>query len=113
MLAWSWIQHVIAGIMMLHLFVVMNASNPSLLDYLYGVFIFSHIFSLTSLLDFKKYSILVELFKMILGLVLLYIQDNTWYDLDGIIILPIIVYLMISMALNLFFLFERKDPISA
>ena len=69
--------------------------------------------SLTSLLDLKKYSILVELFKMILGLVLLYVQGNTWYNLDGIIILPIVVYLMISMSLNVFFLFERKDPISA
>jgi len=112
MLAWSWFQHFLAGIMMFHLFFVLDASNITPLDYLYGIFIFSHIFSLTSLLDLKSYSIIVEFFKMTLGLALLYVQNNSWYNLDGVIIVPIIVYLMISMALNLFFLFEKKDPIS-
>ena len=40
LLAWSWIQHLIAGAIMFHLFMVMDIENPSLLDYLYGLFLF-------------------------------------------------------------------------
>jgi hypothetical protein len=35
LITWSWIQHLIAGMMMFHLFTVMNVNTPLLLDYLY------------------------------------------------------------------------------
>ena len=49
LLTWSWIQHIIAGVIMFHLFTVMDIENPSLLDYLYGLFLFIHIYCKNSI----------------------------------------------------------------
>ena len=109
MLVWSWFQHIIAGIMMFHLFMVMNINNPSMLDYSYGFFIMIHIFSFTASLDYSKYSILAELFKSGLGLGLLYAQNNIWFDLSKIFSLFIIVYFLISFILTVNF-YLKKEP---
>jgi hypothetical protein len=107
-IAWTWIQHIIAGIMMFHLFTVMNIKTPSLMDYLYGLFLFIHIFSFTALLDHKKYSILVELFKMVFGLMLIYKQGNIWFNLSGIFVSCIMLYFVLSFLLALNFHFKHK-----
>ena len=112
MLAWSWIQHIIAGVMMFHLFTFMNYGKPSNIDYLYAVFIFSHIFSLTSLLDMKRYSMIAECFKMLLGFILIYIQNIAWYNLNGLVIIIIIGYLMLSSVLTAYFIFIRQRSLS-
>ena len=103
MIAWSWIQHVIAGVMMFHLFITMNIDSPSILDYFYGFFIFCHIFSFTSMLDHNKYSIIAESFKFVIGTTLLYVQGNIWFGLDEIISFLIIIYFIISLILSLKF----------
>ena len=100
MLYWSWFQHIIAGIMMFHLFIIMDISKPSILDYLYGLFIMLHIFSFTSALDYDKYSILAELAKSSLGIWLLYTQSNIWFDLNEIFSVLIILYFIISFILT-------------
>ena len=112
MLVWSWMQHIIAGIMMFHLFTVMNYGSPLVIDYLYAVFIFSHIFSLTSLLDLKRYSLIVESFKMLMGLILIYIQDIAWYNLNGLSVFIIIGYLFLSAFITAYFILIRKNTLT-
>ena len=107
MLGWSWIQHIIAGLMMFHLFMEMNIDNPSILDYSYAAFIIIHIFSLTAILDYSKYSIFAELFKVALGFLLIYIQDNTWFNLGELFVLFLMSYLLISLVLTFKFYFSN------
>ena len=108
MLIWSWIQHILAGMMMFHLFMVMNIDKPVNIDYLYGLFIIVHIFSFTSLLDNNKYSILAEFFKIILGFTILYIQDYAWFDLDGIFVIGIIGYFVLSIFFTFIFQLQNQ-----
>ena len=107
-LAWSWVQHIIAGAMMFHLFAIMDINSPSLLDYLYGIFLFAHIFSFTSRLDRSSYALFVELCKMMLGFYLLYIQDNIWFNLSEVFSIFIIAYLIVSFFLNANFHFRQN-----
>ena len=78
MLTWSWIQHIIAGVMMFHLFTIIDIESPSKLHYLYGTFIMVHIFSFTATLDYNKYCIVAEVLKIILGFSLLYYHNKVW-----------------------------------
>ena len=110
LLAWSWTQHIIAGLMMFHLFSIINIGNPSFLDYSYGVFLFIHIFSFTMILDHSRYSIIVEFFKMGLGFLLLYIQGNVWFNLSEISSLFIMIYFISSLILTInFHLIHREE----
>ena len=112
LLVWSWIQHIIAGAMMFHIFTVMDIEDPSLLDYLYGLFLFVHIFSFTAMLDHKKYVILAEFSKMVLGFVLIYVQGNVWYDIKGIFTLFIMFYFVLSFILTLNFYIKHKPVLA-
>ena len=103
MLGWSWVQHIIAGLMMFHLFMIMNINNPSILDYSYAAFIIIHIFSLTSILDYSKYSIMAEFVKMILGVLLIYYQNNIWFSLNSEFIIIPISYLLLSFGITIIF----------
>ena len=80
-LAWSWFQFSIALGLMLHMFSVIHNFQGEL-GYLYVAIIFVHIFSFTSLLDGKWYSIFAEFIKTVIVIFVLNIQDNTWYDLN-------------------------------
>jgi len=108
-LAWSWIQHIIAGLMMFHLFTVMNIGKPLLSDYLYGVFIFIHIFSFTAILDCSKHSIIAEFFKITLGVFLLYSQRNIWFNFSEIFFVGVILYFILSFILTIKFYLEQKS----
>jgi len=109
LIVWSWVQHILAGAMMFHLFTVMNIDSPTFLDYLYGIFLFIHIFSFTSILDHSKYSILAEFYKMILGFSLIYIQGNIWFNISGIFITFIIAYLILSFILTINFYLQHQS----
>ena len=88
-----------------HIFV----KNPSLLDYLYGGFLFIHVFSFTSMLDHSKYSIIAEFLKMLLGFTLLYIQGYIWFNISGIFVVGIIVYFIGSFVLTFNFYLKHKS----
>ena len=98
---------------MFHLFAVMDIENPSLLDYLYGVFLFIHIFSFTAMLDHSKYSIIAEFIKMVLGFTLLYIQGNIWFNLSGIFSICMIAYFILSFLLtfNFYLINSKYNPL--
>ena len=102
LISWSWLQHVIAGIVMFHLFTVMNSQEPVLLDYLYGLLLFIHIFSFTSMLDQKKYAIVIEMLKISFGLILIYIQDYSWFDLNNAFSLLVAIYFIVSFIMSLY-----------
>ena len=103
LVVWSWFQHIIAGIMMFHLFTVMNINSPTLMDYLYGFFIFIHIFSFTAMLDQKEYSIIIDLLKMIFGFSLIYFQSYNWFQISDEFTSYIIFYFILSFLLTINF----------
>ena len=108
LIIWSWIQHIIAGIMMFHLFTVMNIEKPSLLDFLYGVFLFLHIFSFTALLDHSKSSVVSEFSKLVLGLTLIFRNENMWFNISGLFVIFIIFYFVVSFVLTLSFYLKHR-----
>ena len=109
LIIWSWIQHIIAGVMMFHLFVVMNIEKPSLLDFLYGTFLFLHIFSFTALLDHSKFSVVSEFLKLVLGLILIFTNGNMWFNLSGVLVVFIIFYFISSFILTLSFYLSHRQ----
>ena len=96
-LAWSWFQFSIALGLMLHMFSVIHNFQGEL-GYLYVAIIFVHIFSFTSLLDGKWYSIFAEFIKAVIVIFVLNIQDYTWYDLNQNITYLIYFYLLLSIS---------------
>ena len=96
-LAWSWFQFSIALGLMLHMFSVIHNFQGEL-GYLYVAIIFVHIFSFTSLLDGKWYSIFGEFIKAVIVIFVLNIQDYTWYDLNQNITYLIYFYLLLSIS---------------
>ena len=99
-LAWSWFQFSIALGLMLHMFSVIHNYQGEL-GYLYVAIIFVHIFSFTSLLDGKWYSIFAEFIKAVIVIFVLNIQDYTWYDLNQNISYLIYFYLLLSISLTM------------
>ena len=99
-LAWSWFQFSIALGLMLHMFSVIHNFQGEL-GYLYVAIIFVHIFSFTSLLDGKWYSIFAEFIKAVIVIFVLNIQDYTWYDLNQNISYLIYFYLLLSISLTI------------
>jgi len=81
LIIYCWIQLLIALVFMFHLFTVLHNTQPSL-NYLYAVFIFISIFSYTSLLDQSRLTLVAEVFKLFLGISIIYFQDYRWYNVD-------------------------------
>ena len=106
---WSWMQYVLTVIMMLHMFTVIGNVEPKL-GYMYAFFLFTHIFSLTSLLDGKWHSIISESIKIGVAGFLIYSQQYSWYGIEGFLINLFLVYLVISLVLTYSFLnIEEKN----
>jgi len=78
------------------------------MNYCYAALLMVHIFSFTSAMDRKRYSIGVELLKMLMGFSLLYRQDFIWFGLDGVYIYSLMIYLIISVIMTWYFLHEYK-----
>jgi alkylglycerol monooxygenase len=107
---WIWSQMVITLVLMLYMF--QSISDFSFLFIvLYGLFLAVSIFGYTSLMDRSKLSIPFEIVKIVLGLGLIY-QLGDWFGLDEIIPFGtalIVIYLIISLSLNIYFLNENKE----
>ena len=92
---------------MFHFFTVITQQTMAM-NYCYAALLMVHIFSFTSAMDRKRYSIEVELFKMLIGFSLLYHQDFFWFGLDGVYIYSLMVYLIISVIITWYFHHEYK-----
>ena len=106
-IVWSFIQLNIAVTLMFHFFTVITQQTMAM-NYCYAALLMVHIFSFTSAMDRKRYSIDVELFKMLIGFSLLYHQDFFWFGLDGVYIYSLMVYLIISVIITWYFHHEYK-----
>ena len=100
---WSWGQYVLTVIMMLHMFTIVSEVSL-LMGYAYCVFLFIHIFSLTSLLDKKWYALIAEVLKVFLAFILIYDQGYSWYGLSGLLINVFSGYLIVSIVITYSFL---------
>ena len=94
-IAWSFIQQYIGLFFMFHFFSILHQQNI-ILNYCYGLFIMIHIFSFTSAMDKKQYSILAEGIKSLFVISLLYSQNFSWFGLSGIHVYLLILYLITS-----------------
>ncbi|MFT4534921.1 MAG: alkylglycerol monooxygenase [Saprospiraceae bacterium] len=107
---WIWSQMIITLILMLYMF--QSISDFSFLFIaLYGAFLGVSIFGYTSLMDHSKISIPFEIIKIILGLGLIY-QLGDWFGVNELIPFGtalIVIYLIISLSLNIYFLNENKE----
>ena len=96
---WSWAQHVIAGIFMFHFFTLISSQNM-LSNYFYAFFLIIHIFSFTATIDYSKYALLAECLKVAIGFSFIYFYNIRWFDLEGIFVVGVSIYLIISFVLN-------------
>ena len=105
LVVWSWVQHIITGILMFHLFIVLD-NQSSLLNYVYASFLFINIFTFTSLLDKKKYTIKAETLKLFSILLILYYQSYSWFGLETIYSCIVFAYFLVSFLIT--FSFHNK-----
>ena len=104
---WSWLQYIFTVAMMLHMFMVIAHITP-IMGYMYAIFLFINIFSLTSLLDGKWYSMIAELIKIGLAVFLIFNQGFSWYGITGFPINLFLVYLVVSLGITFSFLTKSR-----
>tara|TARA_B100000686_G_C16696527_1_gene920852 strand:- start:266 stop:1513 length:1248 start_codon:yes stop_codon:yes gene_type:complete len=109
---WSWAQHVIAGIFMFHFFTLISSQNM-LSNYFYAFFLIIHIFSFTATMDYSKYALLAECLKVAIGFSFIYFYNIRWFDLEGIFVVGVSIYLIISFVLtfNFYFISLKNKPV--
>ena len=97
----SWIEYLFASCMMFHLFVLFDTQSMNL-NYLYGTYIFVHIFTYSSILDNESSFIVYELIKLFFFISLLLYQGLSWFGLDMIMTVLFSSYIIISILLSYF-----------
>jgi sterol desaturase/sphingolipid hydroxylase (fatty acid hydroxylase superfamily) len=107
---WSFIQLSISSLLMFHFFSIIHLQSQ-LFNYGYGLLIIFHVFSFTSALDRKKYSVVTEFIKMFLILGLFFKQKYMWFGLDAVYGNIIVVYSIISLFVTLHFYRESKKKL--
>ena len=105
---WSFFQLFITSIFLFH-FLYLFPNNSTQMNYLYGSIILLHIFSFNSALDQKNYSILTEIFKIILGFYLVFQNNYTWFNINNALLGLIFLYSLISLSFTTIFYFNSKD----
>ena len=108
MFAYSWTQLVITHILLFHLLIIFS-SHSNIMNYLYAGVLLLSVFSFTSILDNNNYAFIAEFIKSILFFVLLYIQDFSWYGLEGLIVYILITYIICSLLLTYYLQNNEKN----
>ena len=104
---WSFFQLNITSIFLFH-FLYTIPKNSYLMNYLYAILLLIHIFSFTSILDMKMYSIFAEFMKISLGFFILITNNYIWFNLSGKFIYIIFFYSIISLSLTIFFYLKNR-----
>ena len=104
LIVYSCVQLFFAVVFMFHLFTVLHSTEP-IYNYLYAIFIFTGIFSYTSLLDGSSYAWVAETFKLIFGISIIFMQEYHWYGMDAY---PVLFIIMGSFLGSLYFYSENK-----
>ena len=105
---WSFFQLFITSIFLFH-FLYLFPNNSTQMNYLYGSIILLNIFSFTSALDQRNYSVLAEIFKIILGFYLVFQNNYTWFGINSALLELIFLYSLISLLFTIIFYFDSKD----
>ncbi|MBK7699775.1 MAG: sterol desaturase family protein [Saprospiraceae bacterium] len=78
---------------------------------LYGLFLFVNIFAYTSLMDGNLIGIAAEVLKFALGIIILYINDYQWFNIDNSIpsgTMIVLGYLVLSLTSSAYFYLYEK-----
>ena len=78
---------------------------------LYGLFLFVNIFAYTSLMDGNLIGIAAEVLKFALGIIILYINDYQWFNIDNSIpngTMIVLGYLVLSLISSAYFYLYEK-----
>jgi alkylglycerol monooxygenase len=77
----------------------------------YGLFLFVNIFAYTSLMDGNLIGFVAEVFKFALGIMILYINDYQWFNIDNSIpfgTMIVLGYLVLSLTSSVYFYLYEK-----
>jgi len=91
---------------MFHLFIIIPEYDVAM--YYYAVFLFLHIFSFTSTLDYKFYAIAADFLKVILGISIIFYQNYSWFGLGQLFVIIFIIYFVLSFYLTCYFYNKNK-----
>ena len=103
LILWSATQMTIGLALMFHLFYISSLVSTSI-TLVYAVFLVLHVFGYTSFLDKKNYAVYSEGIKFILGMALFGTNNLTWFGSGTSISILIGLYLIISLAIAIYFI---------
>lgn len=103
LILWSGTQMTVGLVLMFHLFYISSLVSTSI-TLLYAVFLVLHVFGYTSFLDKRNYAIYSEGIKFILGMALFGMNNLTWFGSGTLISILIGLYLIISLAIAIYFI---------
>jgi sterol desaturase/sphingolipid hydroxylase (fatty acid hydroxylase superfamily) len=101
-LGWVWLQFLFSGVLMFLIFYNME-NFPFLIINFAGGVLFLHIMSYAFLLDNNRLAIVMEILKFIIVCVLLFLLNQDGFLTSNIIQFIIIIYLITSMGITLYF----------
>ena len=108
--AWAVGQLLITLLLMMFLFNNIG-TIPFSSVLLYGLFLFVNIFAYTSLMDGNLIGIAAEVLKFALGIIILYINDYQWFNIDNSIpsgTMIVLGYLVLSLTSSAYFYLYEK-----
>ncbi len=108
--AWAVGQLLITLLLMMFLFNNIG-TIPFSSVLLYGLFLFVNIFAYTSLMDGNLIGIAAEVLKFALGIIILYINDYQWFNIDNSIpngTMIVLGYLVLSLISSAYFYLYEK-----
>lgn len=108
--AWAVGQLLITLLLMMFLFNNIG-TIPFSSVLLYGLFLFVNIFAYTSLMDGNLIGFVAEVFKFALGIIILYINDYQWFNIDNSIpfgTMIVLGYLVLSLTSSVYFYLYEK-----
>jgi len=111
LIVYCWMQLLVALVFMFHLFTVLH-NTELVFNYLYAVFIFISIFSYTSLLDQSRLTLVAEVFKLFLGISIIYFQDYSWYNVDIIYTYLVGIIIAGSFFSTIYFQVNHKQEVA-
>ncbi|MDQ3016295.1 MAG: sterol desaturase family protein [Bacteroidota bacterium] len=105
LLKWSWIQWWV--ILVLSLFLFFRFAEIGLPGaFLYGLYIFAAVFSMTSLMDKASYAWVAEGIKFLISIILLYLGQGDWFGISTVIPFAnyfVAAYIVTSLSVSLYF----------
>ena len=105
LISWAWIQLAVTNILMFHFFTI-TTNYSSTLNALYASVLILNVFSFTSLLDHQRYALIVESFKLIIIIIIFYLQNFNWYGLQNPFTYFIGFYFILSFFFTIFFAYD-------